>query len=960
MQNHVLVANVIGFHGILRYKIEEDGGSFIGREQTPLLSSTDPNFRPTDLKIAPDGSLYFVDWHNPIIGHMQHNLRDPSRDREHGRIYRLTHTGNALLKPPVIEGESIEKLLALLKTPEDRIRYRVRIELGKHDSEKVGMEVSKWLESLKPSEEDFDRLQLEGLWLLQSHNLVNPKVLKLVLSSNNPLARAAATRIISYWHDRLPDALDLLRTQAADSHPRVRLEAVRAASFLNQPEAMEVVLIATEKPQDRYIEFVREETMRALQPIVKKAIADGKKIQFTTSTGARYFLRNVSTDDLLKMERSPAIYLELLFRNGVRDEFRREALAGLAKFEKKNEVKVLLDAIKDQDSLDRSGEQDSVFFDLARLLASRPQAELQSNRENLEKLATSARKQIFRELGYVTLMAADGSSDKTWNLAKQSASNLTDFVRAIPMIGDPGLRASLFPHVAGLMDQLPKELTPGGDSPPPLSGRYIRIELPGKYRTLTLAEVEVYSDGENLARKGKAYQASTSFGGNAKRAIDGNRSGSFADGGQTHTEEGVTNPWWELDLGRDVPIQSLVIFNRTDGNLGSRLTNFGLKVLDSKRREVYAKEKNPAPKDKSTFILGNDSPLRRIRRAAMLAIPTMRGRETEAVNTLSRFLKDEADRSQVVSALQRIPPQEWPKEKLRPAIDDLLTYVRKVPVKDRTQVEVVDALQLADGLSVQLPPEQAQSIRKELSELGVRVIRLGTVIEQMRYDQDRIVVQAGKPFEILFENTDTMPHNLVFVKPGSLEEIGDLAEKTSSMPGAMDRGYVPVSPKILLSSNLIQPRQMQRISWTAPSAPGIYPFVCTYPGHWRRMNGAMYVVEDLEAYLSDPEGYLKKTTLTISDELLKFNRPRKEWKFEELESVTKKLEGRSFANGKQMFSVGSCISCHKFGGSGQEYGPDLTKMDPKWNTQDVMKHILEPSLKIDDKYRTWILQIDNG
>ena len=95
-------------------------------ELEPIVSSSDPNFRPADLEIGPDGALYFIDWHNPIIGHMQHNLRDPSRDHEHGRIYRVTYEGRPLLKPPKIAGEPIEKLLDLLKEPEDRVRYRAR------------------------------------------------------------------------------------------------------------------------------------------------------------------------------------------------------------------------------------------------------------------------------------------------------------------------------------------------------------------------------------------------------------------------------------------------------------------------------------------------------------------------------------------------------------------------------------------------------------------------------------------------------------------------------------------------------------------------------------------------------------------------------------------------------------------------------------------------------------------
>jgi hypothetical protein len=71
---------VIGFQGILQYKID-DGRQLHrhGAGADPLLQR--PELPPDRLKIGPDGALYFIDWQNPIIGHMQHNLRDPSRDR---------------------------------------------------------------------------------------------------------------------------------------------------------------------------------------------------------------------------------------------------------------------------------------------------------------------------------------------------------------------------------------------------------------------------------------------------------------------------------------------------------------------------------------------------------------------------------------------------------------------------------------------------------------------------------------------------------------------------------------------------------------------------------------------------------------------------------------------------------------------------------------------------------------
>jgi len=169
---------------------------------------------------------------------------------------------------------------------------------------------------------------------------------------------------------------------------------------------------------------------------------------------------------------------------------------------------------------------------------------------------------------------------------------------------------------------------------------------------------------------------------------------------------------------------------------------------------------------------------------------------------------------------------------------------------------------------------------------------------------------------------------------------------------------------ILLKSQLLQTRQVEQLKFTAPKEPGIYPYVCTYPGHWRRMHGALYVVADLDAYLENPEGYLAKNPLPVRDELLKFNRPRTEWKLEELADAVKEMEakgGRNFTTGKQMFTVATCIACHKFGGQGNEFGPDLAKLDAKdfKNALDVTMHILEPAKKIDEKYAMYRLVLDN-
>lgn len=963
MQGHLLVANVIGFQGILRYKINDKDSSFAGVEQEPLLSSTDPHFRPTDIKIGPDGAIYFCDWQNPIIGHMQHNLRDPSRDRVHGRVYRVTYQDRPLLKPVPIADQPIASLLDLFKEPEERVRYRARIELGNRKTEEVLPALAKWVAALDKDHADYDHNILEALWLHQNHNVPNADLLQRSLTSKDFRARAAATRVLCYWRDRSSSTLEQLKKLAADPHSRVRLEAVRAASFFKVPEAVEIPLIAMESPSDLYLDFTRGETMRTLDPYVKKAIADGKTINFTTTAGARFFLKNVGNDDLLKMKRTQGVFLEMLFRKGFRDEARREALIGLADQANKTPMRVLVDAIRNQDE-QQNAQDESVVFDLVRLLTSLPTVELTAARSDLEKLATSARLPVTRQLGYVALLAADGNIDKVWALAGKSVGALQDLVHAMPLVRDPGLRAALYPKVEPLLRGLPTELaaiTPKGKT---TAGRFIRIELPGPQRTLTLAEVEVISAGRNVARQGRASQKNTGHGGEASRAIDGNKSGTFSDNGQTHSQEGTLDPWWEVDLGVEYPIEEVVIYNRTDGNLGTRLRGYTLKVLDKNRKEVFAKQGLPTPDIKAVIPVGGEAPERLLRVAAMMGITTVRGKEADAFKALTPFVGDDAERPVAIQALLRIPARDWPKEEASPLLGALLKYIRKVPTAERTSPAVLDALQLADSLAALLPPLEARDARKELGELGVRILRLGTVTDQMLFDKERLVVQAGKPVEIFFENTDLMPHNFVILQPGALEEVGLLGEASATQPGALERQYVPPSGKILLASRLLQPREAQKLAFMAPRNPGIYPYVCTYPGHWRRMFGALYVVADLEDYLTDGEAYMAKHPMPVVDPLLKYNRPRKEWKFEELSGAVEHLgdgHPRSFNNGKNLFTVANCVACHKFNGVGIEMGPDLTKIDPKQDKPiEILRDILEPSLRINEKYQAFTFETNGG
>jgi len=276
-QGNYLLNNVIGFHGVLQYEMKEDGSGFSAEPVEPLLRSSDRNFRPVDLEFGPDGALYIVDWFNPLIGHMQHSIRDPKRDVNHGRIWRIHYTGKPLVEPAEIEGQPIPELLDLLKVYEDRTRYRARRELRERDSAEVARAVDAWVANLNRDDPNYWHQMLEALWVKQHHVLVDRALLETLLRCPEPKARGAATRVLCYWRHHLEDPIALLQVQVNDEHPRVRLEAVRALSFFEGADAVRAQEVALESllhPQDDYLEYTLNETIATLGPRIEALEGD--------------------------------------------------------------------------------------------------------------------------------------------------------------------------------------------------------------------------------------------------------------------------------------------------------------------------------------------------------------------------------------------------------------------------------------------------------------------------------------------------------------------------------------------------------------------------------------------------------------------------------------------------------------------------------------------------------------
>ncbi|SHK11817.1 putative membrane-bound dehydrogenase domain-containing protein [Rubritalea squalenifaciens DSM 18772] len=253
MQGDILINNNIGFLGIKQHKVEADGTGYKLTYRQDLLKSNDGNFRPVDLEFAPDGSLYLIDWSNTLIGHMQHNARDPYRDHVHGRVYRITYPSRPLVKPANVAGAPIKELLENLKLPEYRTRYRTRRELRGRKAGDVLPALKQWVAGLDKNDPNYDHNRLEALWVTWGLNEVDATLLKELLGSSDYRVRAAAVRTLRYNLDKVDDAEALLLAAAQDEHGQVRLEAVVTASWLSKSEGLPVVDAAMKKPVDNWM-----------------------------------------------------------------------------------------------------------------------------------------------------------------------------------------------------------------------------------------------------------------------------------------------------------------------------------------------------------------------------------------------------------------------------------------------------------------------------------------------------------------------------------------------------------------------------------------------------------------------------------------------------------------------------------------------------------------------------------
>ena len=160
--------------------------------------------------------------------------------------------------------------------------------------------VGRLVKTLDPKDADYEHQQLEALWAYQTLDKVEPKLLATLLQAKDHHARAAAVRVLSHWHDRLPNPLELLAVRIADDHPQVRLEAVRALGQIPTARSAEIALRALERPVDRWLDYALWLTLRDLTPHWLPALEKGEFAAGDNPRTLLFALQSVGSREALK------------------------------------------------------------------------------------------------------------------------------------------------------------------------------------------------------------------------------------------------------------------------------------------------------------------------------------------------------------------------------------------------------------------------------------------------------------------------------------------------------------------------------------------------------------------------------------------------------------------------------------------------------------------------------------
>ncbi|PQO41974.1 c-type cytochrome [Blastopirellula marina] len=966
LQNNFLICNCIGFLGVLNHEIQYDGADITCTEVEPILVSADPNFRPSDVEIGSDGALYVADWANALIGHMQHNMRDPNRDHQHGRIVRVTAAGRPTLKPVRLKGKPLPEVLGAFYAKENATRYRARIELSGRNSEEVQAAIEAFVAEKDIHNPDDAQAMLECLWVLEEHRLPSIELVKKVYQASEPRVRAASVRTLGHWADSVEGWESTLLAAAADQSPLVRAEAIKAAAEFQGPGAADAIFEAATHPMDPELTKLLKYAQGRIDvdQMIVEAVRSGRKL---SPAATSYALEKASSELLLKLDRTEEVYRAILSRASIPNQARQEAIQTLASLGQRSNLEELLFWIS-------KAEQENLpsLNDLSGMLSNSSPTELANEFDRLAKLANTTKHSAVRRSVYQSWILAGGAS-AAWEQALQSPAAMADLLFSAKLVSQAEAATSLLSKIRPLMFELPESLRPESksaalDGPAVAFDHYVPHPAQNvAIETLNAATPALSGRMKNFNKyvpKGKRDQFATKMttaiviptAGTYRFFVasdDGSRL--YLDGSMLINNDGLhgmVEKSGEAQLTPG-PHELIVTYFDNGGGDGLRVSWEGPGI---KKQAIPTSALRPAGQVD-------------LRVAAIETVSVWPGHLQEKIADFSRLGTAENTTAAGLKALATLPPQTVAEalssETTNEVLASLLPLVKEASPVEKQSAEYASLLDLGQALVAKATTDR-NAMSKSLVELR----------NSIPVKADPAVMALGKEVFTRESHCATchqvhgqgMP-NLYPPIDGSLWATGSedrlIALALDGMHGTVEvKGKTyssPPLPPMTGFRQLLNDEEMAAVltyvrnSWTNRAKP-IEPSQVAKIRSIDRGDATFWHVNDLMAKYPLEDG--RKPIESQGDQWVpKFI---KEWKLADVDPKKVDAAPRNFAVGQVYFNRLGCAQCHSMTDKGGNFGPDLSKLtDKKKTAQHVLASILDPSQEIDEKYRMQtILTVD--
>ncbi|MEM7474869.1 MAG: c-type cytochrome [Planctomycetota bacterium] len=978
-QNNFLICNTIGFLGVLNYQVQYDGAAISAERTNDVIQSTDPNFRPTDIEVGGDGALYIADWQNTLIGHMQHNMRDPNRDHTHGRIYRVSAKGRPKLTPAKMKDKPIAQVLNHLFSKENNVRYRVRLELSGRESAEVLEAVSSFTSQLNPanSNPDHDEAQalLECLWIHEEHRVPNVDLVSKVYQSAEPRVRAASIRSLGHWAKMIAvdntqaandtratkdntRANELLSLAARDESALVRAEAAKAATEFEGLGAAEVIFEVANRELDPELNDVLNYARGQIQ--VDKMISDAIAKKLPLSAAAKtYALQNANAKLLMQMEKSPEVYAAILNREGIDAGSRWEAIEALAANSGRTNFAQLLTSIE---QAEESGAPS--LIDLADLLERISDDDLRSNAASLKTLCETTKSIEVRQAAFAGWFRS-GDVGAAWNQAQTSRLMLGDALAGITMIPDRRDMDRLYASVQPLIFELPEALRSDEDNQPAIAGPAVAYE----YYSPNPSNVAM----ETLDRLKPSLTGSLE---DFSVFVPGGKKDGFATrqtAGIVIPQNGQYSFYTSSDDGSRLYIDDQLVVSN-DGNHGMVEKSGSIRLTAGLHKIVVTYYDNGGGDGLRVSWKGPGTGKQKIpasnlrpaggtnlRSRALSLIVSWPGHDEVKVMEIAKLMGDETLGGQALEGLATLPASfvlsNLPSRQHDSILENLLAFAAEATPVDKQSDAYSQLLDLGDALAVNNKSiERAGRKLKDLrSSIPVkadpRVMELGAEVYKRESHCATCHQPHGQGLPNLYPPLDDS-----LWATGSEERLVRLV--LDGMHGTIEvkgkRYSSPPLPPMTGFRHLLNDQEIAAVltyvrnSWTNRVKPIATQTVSRIRAVKRDKDAVFWAANDL----------LKKYPLEDGSQPIEQGPtdgwvPQlvKEWTLRDFPAEKLAEAGRSHADGKLWFKRVGCAQCHKLGDEGGVFGPNLAELDAKKrNSAYILESIMDPNKDVAKEY----------